>query len=159
MVPIISLYNMLTVMMLGIPSLREGIHGLKPAQARYSLQNTVASFYALCWAEPHIHSPHAILPISGRNLYTTSWPTQLLIAVYLKWRTPFFAKEPCCKEVIFFATAVVSHIPHYSLRFMGTSTLTVSSEPSSILGIYWPLPWPKVFLPCLFLVPGFLPFS
>lgn len=38
-IPITGLYDMVTVMMLGVPSHWEGIHGLKPAQACCFHQN------------------------------------------------------------------------------------------------------------------------
>lgn len=71
---------MLTVMMLGVPSPWEGICGLKPAQGRCSPWNSFVScliFIPLCWAEPCVHSLHAGLANSGRNIYITSWFTQL----------------------------------------------------------------------------------
>ena len=43
-IPITGLYDMVTVMMLGVPSRREGISGLKPAQACCSHQNLFASY-------------------------------------------------------------------------------------------------------------------
>lgn len=151
-------------MTLGIPSCRKGIYGLKAAQACF-LQNTFASwlvFYIPCQAELHNHSPMLIWLTQGdictlsmhlvRNIYTTIWAYQLFFAVYVKQRSSSFAKESCCKEV-FFATAVVSLILHYSLSSMITSPLTISSEASSLGGIYWSVTWPKIFLSHLFLSP------
>lgn len=42
---------------------------------------------------------------------------------------------------------------------MITSPLAISSEASSLVGIYWWVTSPKIFLPHLFLIPRFFPFS
>lgn len=169
MIPIIHINNILIVVTLGVPSFWKRIYRLKATQA-CSLQNSFASwlvFNTPCQAEPHNHPPHALLANSGRHLHSfsefyekhnTIWATQLSIAVYVKQRSSSFAKESCCKEVSF-ATAVVSHILHYSLSFIITSPLTISSEASSFGGIYWSVSWRKVFLPCLFLIPRFFSFQ
>lgn len=68
-----GLYNVLTVKILGMPSCREGLCGLKLAQAYCSLQSSFCwffSFYTLCWIEPRIHSPQVSLDNSGRHLHS-----------------------------------------------------------------------------------------
>lgn len=157
-------------MTLGIPSSWKGTYGLKAAQA-CSLQNTFPSclVFILHVRLSHIITPHVLLANSGRhlhslnefsekfiNFYTTIWATQLFIAVYAKQRSSSFAKESSCKEV-FFATAVVNHILHHSLSSMITSPSTVSSEASSLVGSYWSVTCPKIFLCHLFLIPRFFP--
>ena len=71
MIPITSLYNMFIVTTLGIPGNWEEICGLKPGQARCSLQNAFARCLAFtpCWAEPCTHSPYGGLA-NSKDMHT-----------------------------------------------------------------------------------------
>lgn len=79
---------------------------------------------------------HTSLMNIGRKTYSASWSTQLLIAVYLK---PGLLSSPSCAEgkISCSAAAVLSHTQRYSLSCTGTSSLPISVEPFSVLGIYW----------------------
>lgn len=116
MIPITDLCNMLSITMLGLLSHQQNICGLEPGQAHCTPQNSVASclIFIFCVGMGHIFTPpmliwdrhfHTVLTNSGRIIYTTSWSTQLLIAVYLKQRSP---SSPFFVEIVsFFTTAVV----------------------------------------------------
>ena len=111
---------MLAVMTLGVLRCQEGIRGLKPAQACCSSQNSFASCSVLILyiGLSQVYTPpmliwltqidiHTLLMNSGRKMYTTTWSTQLLTAVYLKQRPP----SSCpCVEISWasFTTAVVT---------------------------------------------------
>lgn len=74
-IPITSLYillYMLTMMKLDILNSKDGIYGLRPAQAHCSLQNcfTGQQVFILCWTEPRIQSPLTGLANSGRHSHT-----------------------------------------------------------------------------------------
>lgn len=98
-----SLYNLcvLIVMTLCIHSHWGGIHGLKTAQAHCSLQNyfdiSLVFISVLGWAMYSLPPGlvwqtqggfHTLLMNSGGKMYTTSWSTKLLVAVYLEQRPP-----------------------------------------------------------------------
>lgn len=55
-------FDMITIAMLRIPNYKEGICGLKPAQVL-----CFCCFDNLCWAELHMHFPHAGKTSSGRQ--------------------------------------------------------------------------------------------
>lgn len=73
-----------------ISSFHRGIHGLKPAQACYSIWNSFASclFFILCVGRSHVFilpvlfwlnqgDIHTVFMNSGRNIHSTSWSMQL----------------------------------------------------------------------------------
>lgn len=81
------------------------IHGLKPSQTHCSLQNYFASYLVFipCLSLNHKFTPsmlvwlplgniHALSMNSGRNIYSTSWSTQLLIGVQGHAPVPFVMK-------------------------------------------------------------------
>lgn len=106
-------------------------------------------FYTLCWAKPQLlFFRYSILPVliwptqgdiptllinSGRNIYNACWPTQLLIAVYLKQRPPsgpLGAKSASIKQLW---SAKPCIIPWASWNF----SLPILSVPLSIAGVFW----------------------
>lgn len=86
-IPITGLCNMITITTLGVPCPQKGIHGLKTAQARCSLQNCFVSCVVsilLCWAEPCIHSPRAGLAAQGETFIPPVDPLRSQPVIYNK---------------------------------------------------------------------------
>lgn len=72
MIPITSLYNIFTVMMLGVSSSQEGICGLKPAQAYFSAQNSLTSCLVLilCGSLGHAFTPPILVWLTQGDIHT-----------------------------------------------------------------------------------------
>lgn len=96
MCTITGLYNTDTVMTSAVLSRQEGIHGLNPAQGPQHLWNSFASglAFTLSVGLSHIcrsgwlRETFTLLKNSVRNIYITSWSTQLVIIIYFKQSYP-----------------------------------------------------------------------
>lgn len=134
-IPITGLYNMLTVTMLGVPSHQEGRRGLEQLEpialfeilvlncsVLYSAWDWATHTLPPCWSG-QLGETFTILMDAGRNIYTTSWSTQLLIAV-------------CWDKVSFLCHSCGHSHPTLFLDLQGHNALVHLLEPSSNLRVY-----------------------
>lgn len=85
MIPITRVYNTITVTTLSVSSHREGKSGLKTARAHWCLLNSFVRWLVFI-LYVGLTPPMLVWATQG-DVYTTSWSTQLLIAVCLKQRS------------------------------------------------------------------------
>lgn len=123
MIPVTSLYNILTVTTLSVLTCYKGKQGLTPSQTPCCLQNSFVSFsgFILYVGLNHIHPLHSAGQLTQGYICTLNehkkkhLPHQLVystdIAFYLNQKSP---TDAFCVDIksAFVTTAVVSHTLH-----------------------------------------------